>query len=335
MTPTRLKTLIIGICAFTIVGLIFGAADETPSWEGVLDGVVLGATIGLFIMILEVFVFPSSNFRRLYRLPLYAHFVVRLLSWFAIIFFLIDFFGPPRSDPEWASSMATSLAMTFVAVSFIMIARLVGQTTLINLLTGKYYHPKQAEYALLMVDLKGSTTIAEEIGNQRFFSFLDRFVTDAYEPIRVNGGEIYKFVGDEIIVFWPSDENFDLKQCLRTWNTLVQMFKTLEPSYEAEFGAKPALRGAIHLGDVVIGQIGQHKQEIAMLGEPMNAASRLLELSGERDVDLIISGAAISKMKAPSTVPIEPIGSAMLRGCKAELSLFTVQQPTRETTRSS
>ena len=111
---------------------------------------------------------------------------------------------------------------------------------------------------------------------------------------------------------------------------MVRLFETLGPSYEAEFGAKPALRGAIHVGEVVIGQIGQYKQEIAMLGEPMNAASRLLELSGDRDIDLVISDAAVSKIAAPSAFPIQSIGSVLLRGCKAELELFSVPRQPRE-----
>ncbi len=335
MTQTQIKTLILGIMTFAIVGVIFGAAEETPSWNGALDGIMLGATIGALIMLLEVFVFPSASLRPMRRLPLPAHFAVRLLSWFSVIFFVIDGFGPPRTDPEWATSMAISLVLTFMAVSFIMIERIVGQTALINLLTGRYYRPKRGEFALLLIDLKGSTPIAEKIGNQQFFSFLDRFVTDACEPIRAHGGEIYKFVGDEIIASWPSDKNFDLKRCLQTWNILVQLFEAQGPAYEAEFGAKPTLRGAIHVGEVVIGQIGQYKQEIAMLGEPMNTASRLLELSGDRNIDLVISDAAFAKIREPTEFEIQKIGKVLLRGCNAELELYSVLCPRLETNPSA
>lgn len=330
MTSTKLKTLAIGICAFAIVGVIFGASEEVPSWGGTLGGVFLGAVVGLLIMVLEVFVFPSNGLRPIDKLPLTIHFLIRLLSWIAVIFFVIDLFGPPRTDPEWATSMAICLILTFVAVSFIMVERIIGQTALGNLLTGKYYRPKEAEFALLLIDLKGSTEIADRIGNQKYFSFLDRFVTEACDPIRANGGEIYKFVGDEIIAYWPADKNADLNGCSLAWNAMVLLFDKLGPSYEAEFGAKPTLRAAMHVGQLVIGQIGQYRQEIAMLGEPMNAASRILALGGERNIELVISETANARIGNPSAFETHSLGKILLRGCADELELFSAQFPQTE-----
>ena len=82
-------------------------------------------------------------------------------------------------------------------------------------------------------------------------------------------------------------------------------------------------------------QIGQYKQEIAMLGEPMNAASRILELCSARDTDILISDAAAAKIASTSTYKLQTVESVLLRGCKTELELFAILRPASESSLSA
>ncbi|MGR3301112.1 MAG: hypothetical protein ACUZ8I_01275 [Candidatus Scalindua sp.] len=52
----------------------------------------------------------------------------------------------------------------------------------------------------MFLDLKSSTTIAEEIGHRRYFEFISDFIADVTTPILNNHGEIYQYVGDEIVI---------------------------------------------------------------------------------------------------------------------------------------
>ena len=52
---------------------------------------------------------------------------------------------------------------------------------------------------LLFIDMRASTVIAERLGEVRFLDFLNRFITDLSLAIAETGGEIHKYVGDEII----------------------------------------------------------------------------------------------------------------------------------------
>jgi len=52
--------------------------------------------------------------------------------------------------------------------------------------------------------MKSSTTIAEEIGNEKYFNLLSNLFSDLTDTILNNEGEIYQYVGDEIVITWPT-----------------------------------------------------------------------------------------------------------------------------------
>ena len=52
----------------------------------------------------------------------------------------------------------------------------------------------------MFVDLISSTAIAEALGNKKYHSLLRDFYADMTNPIIYNKGEIYQYVGDEIVI---------------------------------------------------------------------------------------------------------------------------------------
>ena len=58
--------------------------------------------------------------------------------------------------------------------------------------------------------------------------------------------------------------------------------------YEKKFGVVPIFRGEIDVGAVTATEVGDIKREIAYHGDPLNTASRLLELSKDYGHMLVI-----------------------------------------------
>ena len=67
----------------------------------------------------------------------------------------------------------------------------------------------------MFLDLKGSTAIAEKIGNQQFFKLLSDFYSDITDMILQTKGEIYQYVGDEVIVSWTIPKGIEESNCPR------------------------------------------------------------------------------------------------------------------------
>jgi len=69
--------------------------------------------------------------------------------------------------------------------------------------------------------------------------------------------------------------------------------------YLSAFGVTPDFRAAIHEGAVVIGELGEQKKEIALIGDAMNTAARILEAARETGAAVLISAPFYASMRAP------------------------------------
>src|SRR5712692_3246154 len=74
--------------------------------------------------------------------------------------------------------------------------------------------PTREERVFLFLDLVGSTSPAEAMGELRMHDLLTRFFFDIDEPILAHGGEVHAYVGDQVIVTWPLDAKMSEGYCL-------------------------------------------------------------------------------------------------------------------------
>jgi len=84
--------------------------------------------------------------------------------------------------------------------------RLVGSRVLFNVALGRYRNPTREARVLMFLDLAGSTSLAEAMGELRVQNLLTRFFYDIDDAIVAHGGEVHAYVGDEVIVTWPLDK---------------------------------------------------------------------------------------------------------------------------------
>jgi adenylate cyclase len=56
-----------------------------------------------------------------------------------------------------------------------------------------------------------SRIIAEQLGDEKYHTLLKDFFADITIPIVENGGNIYQYVGDEVVIAWDIEEGIMLK----------------------------------------------------------------------------------------------------------------------------
>src|SRR5688500_20154043 len=83
-------------------------------------------------------------------------------------------------------------------VFFLQINHLLGEGTLWKFIRGKYHQPREEERIFMFLDMKSSTTIAEQLGHVRFYTLLNALFHEISQPILQTRAEIYQYVGDEI-----------------------------------------------------------------------------------------------------------------------------------------
>lgn len=200
-----------------------------------------------------------------------------------------------------------------------------GQGELWKYIRGKYFHPREEKRIFMFLDLTSSTTIAEELGHEKFFHFVNDFYHDITNDILANLGDIVDYVGDEIIVSWTLDDGIAQSRCLQCFFDIQSTIQRNAPTYQHRFGVVPSFRAGIHLGKATIGEIGKIKREITYFGDAMNTTSRIQGISKEKGQTLVISE-AVKELLPSNGFQLESLGTIQLRGKADGTQVFGVSQ---------
>jgi adenylate cyclase len=201
--------------------------------------------------------------------------------------------------------------------------RLVGGRALLNVIFGRYRHATREERVMLFLDLVGSTTLAEQLGEIRVQELLTRFFFDIDEAIVAHGGEVHAYVGDEVIVTWPVVAATE-RRPIDCVFAIQDRIAELAGRYFSEFGLVPNFRAGLHAGPVVISECGDSRPQVAYFGDTMNVTARLQERCKEAGRNLLVSGDLLRLLDPGKDFAIEPLGPTRLRGRKAEVEVFAV-----------
>ncbi len=190
---------------------------------------------------------------------------------------------------------------------------------------GSYHKPFSEEERIFMfLDIRSSTSIAEQLGHIRYFELLNDFFRDITDPISQNQGEIYQYVGDEIVVSWPVNERSDHSCCLDCFFDIQQIIESKSDFYLDKYKLKPDFKAGMHMGVVSTGTVGTIKREIIYTGDVLNTTSRIEGLCNQYKVDLLISETLAGHIKDQDKYRMEQVGIKNLRGKSGSTGLFTV-----------
>ncbi|MGI8951803.1 MAG: adenylate/guanylate cyclase domain-containing protein [Chitinophagaceae bacterium] len=192
-----------------------------------------------------------------------------------------------------------------------------------NILFGKYTKPKVEKRIVMFIDIKDSTTIAEKLGHQLFFTFIKEFIYHVSNALIEYGGRIYQYVRDEIVVSWILNES-NCKKCMKA---LIEARKNLQQNgehFRRIYNTIPEFRVGIHCGDVTVGEIGVIKKDLAMSGDTMNTTARIRSACSELNQKFIVSKDFLNTLNLEEW-QTESLGMVELKGKAKEIELFCLK----------
>ena len=141
--------------------------------------------------------------------------------------------------------------------------------------------------------------------------------------IRAHGGLVLQFIGDEIEAVFgapvPEPRHADhavaagleMRQRLAVWNDARRAA-----------GSVPIRHGiGIHTGEVLAASIGSPERlSYALVGDPVNLASRIQDLTKEVGAEVLVSGATVRRLKEP--VALEALPAVRVKGRTAEVEVY-------------
>lgn len=314
--------------ASAIVSAGFGQVMH-PGLTGILNGIAISLSVATPIVLFELKKDRVPLLRRLTRLPLAVYFAVRVAFYLVVIVIgivgvgaLFSNFASP-SDTAYArlrESFVFAIAMSVVGNLIFEVGGLLGFGTLRALLTGRYVQPRKEERIFALIDMKDSTGLAESLGPIRFHELLNAFFQDIALAALECEAEIHKYVGDEAILTWPASALTD-GRCLECPFLALDAIAARRVHYVARFGAVPSFRAALHYGEIVAGEIGDVRREIAFVGDTLNVAARLLEASKTVGRDVLASEELLAATPQPAWLEVERLPVLNVRGRAAPLAI--------------
>lgn len=316
-------------------GSLLGVMFRGTGLVGALVGAIDGATIAAPIAATETFLLRTRWGRAVERAPFLVTFGVKWLVYGTLIAAVnlwspgvrvLDLMGRASPLPRSLAllSGAFSFAVAFAFLLAFQVSQTVGPRTLGHIVLGRYHRPRLEERFFLFVDIAGSTTLAERIGPVAVHRFLANVFRLASDPIGDHGGEIYQYVGDEIVVTWTRAGEQGGARPVACFFAIVAALEAAAPEFEREFGVAPAVRAALHAGPVISGEIGDTKRDIVFHGDVMNTAARLEQATRDLRRRFLVSADALERLPDTAGYVLEFLGPRALRGRAAPVDVYAV-----------
>lgn len=346
--PFGLIWFVSGMIFFIIETAAMGGLDHRPSTAieinfnififGTLANTILGLFVGAVevLFINKIFVKKSLTKKILYKTLFYILIIIVIIViaypiavsmelntnildkrvWNKLSMFLTSF-----------TNLSTDLQLGVqlgISLFYAEISDHIGNGILINFFTGKYHSPKEEKRIFMFSDMKSSTTIAEKLGHIRYFELLREYYFDLSEAIVKYSGEIYQYIGDEIVVSWKYKDGVENNNCIKCFFAMKEDLAKRADWYNKNFGLLPTFKAGFHFGKVTTGEIGALKKEIIFTGDVLNSTARIQGLCNRYKVNLLISYALIKNLDLGPEFQTKSLGKIELRGKMENIELYTI-----------
>jgi adenylate cyclase len=351
-TRRRLTLLLRALGATVVIGAVVGGANGSGFRDAPLLGAMLGAlggaTNGMLlvgaILGAEILLPPTRLGHSLERVPFLVTFALKFVVYGTLVGLVVGarpggrigravaamVLGPDLAQEMYVQKAPTAVLMASTclllgnAILMLQIGRLVGERTLRDIVFGRYHRSRTEERFFLFVDIAGSTSLAERIGADAVHRFLGEVFRLASDPIDDHRGEVYQYVGDEIVITWTVAEGRAGARPVACFFAIEQALARAAPEFEREFGATPRLRAALHGGPVITGEVGGSRRAIVYHGDVMNTTSRIEQATRELERQFLVSGDAIERLADLGGFALDDLGLQRLRGRAAAIHIYAV-----------
>jgi adenylate cyclase len=184
---------------------------------------------------------------------------------------------------------------------------------------------KNVECTVLFSDIRGFTTLTEQLGAQGTVALLNEYFTLMVDCIQKEKGMLDKFIGDAIMAAFgiPEGHEDDADRAVRA---AIDMIKTLETWNRQRIGEGklPVNIGiGLNTDSVVSGNIGSKKRmDFTIIGDGVNLASRLESACKQYGAKILVSEFTVSKLQ--DTYRKREIDLVVVKGKTEPVSIYEI-----------
>jgi len=313
-------------------------ADPAAVWTG---WIVVGLPLGLIFWLIELKGDSPILRKRAYGFIILVKVLVLLLSAIAVVFaarvleFSIGSFPLMDLLPNFfyrllhPTMLGLLLYITLVSFVLSFIRQMVvmnGRHVVLNLLRGMYRQPRVEDRVFMFLDLRSSTTFAEQLGNIRFSQLIQDCFADLTDATIKHDAELYQYVGDEAVLSWPLGKGLENNNCIHVFFDFQSTLEQREVYYRQKYDLVPEFKAGVNAGEVTVAEVGVIKREIAYHSDVLNTAARIQGKCNELGQYLLLSAQMKALLTDDPSLTFEPLGPIPLKGKVGALELIGVDK---------
>ena len=171
----------------------------------------------------------------------------------------------------------------------------------------------------LFADLRGFTSLSEQIDPELLVSVLNRYLGAAAEAILAEEGTIDKFMGDAVMAFF----NAPLTQADHTLRAIRAALRMRDATPACQEGLPVELQLSfgigIHFGEAILGLVGtEQRLEYTAIGDSVNTAKRLQENASAGQI--LLSTQAYAQVS--QLIDAHQVGPIQVKGKKEPVQVY-------------
>lgn len=180
------------------------------------------------------------------------------------------------------------------------------------------------EVSILFSDIRGFTTISEQLAPARLSALLKSYLTPMTRIIIRQSGTLDKFIGDAVMAFWNAPVEIDQHRhrAVSAGLAMLAALPDLNVKFREQYGLSLKIGVGIHAGRASVGNMGSEDLfDYTVIGDNVNLASRLEGLTKFYDLPIIVSDAMASV--AVEGYTIQEVDRVTVKGKGEPVTLFT------------
>ena len=214
--------------------------------------------------------------------------------------------------------------MTLLTIIILEVIDKYGPGGFWSMMRGKYLNPRIENRIFIFLDINNATSIAEQLGHTKYFRLLRDFFSEITIPILANGGEIYQYIGDEVVLSWKNTP-LNKQRCFRFLRQAFFLLKRRESRFMKRYGVSPTFKAGIHSGEVTAGVIGVIKKDLVYSGDTLNTTARIRSKCHELEESFVVSGDFLNDFSTPFAYKVNEIGEMEFKGREEKEKLYSIE----------
>ena len=316
-------------------------SDYLDTWyihlELIIQGILFGLMFGLINFLVDITIIRRRSFSALILIKTFLYIIAMTISGGAVyVFFrsfnivpseMLDSMKLDRLHYSYLISFAVYLVLMILFINFLLqINRKFGYGVLFYMLSGKYHKPRKEHRIFMFLDMKDSTGNVERLGHYDYSRLLQSCIHDLTDIIIRYKAQVYQYVGDEVILTWPTSKGAKDLNCINLFYAYEQCLRDKQEYYKKHYSTVPEFKAGLAEGTVTVTEVGDMKREIAYHGEVVVTAARLEKMCYGLKKSLLVNQNLVSMLSDGDEYEYEFMGEFILQGKRKKENVYGINR---------